>query len=73
VAIWLLYRAWKTKSNTVTVSSGRLEAHGIDRWVKRRALRKLETAGLIAVKQRRGRAPVVTLLHASKGVTTAHR
>ena len=72
VAIWLLYRAWKTKSNTVTVSSGQLEAHGIDRWVKRRALRKLEAAGLITVKRQHGRAPVVTLLHVAKDVTDAH-
>ena len=72
VAIWVLYRAWKTKSNTVVLSSGQFEALGIDRWVKRRALRKLEAAGLITVKRQHGRAPVVTLLHVAEDVTDAH-
>ena len=34
---------------------------GIDRAAKLRALRALETAGLIAVARRRGRFPTVTL------------
>jgi hypothetical protein len=72
VAIWLLYRAWKTKSNIVVLSTGQLEAHGISRWSKQRALRKLETGGLVAVKRQHGRAPVVTLLHSLKDGADAH-
>jgi hypothetical protein len=72
VAIWLVYRAWKTKSNTVVLSTGHLEAHGISRWSKQRALRKLETAGLIEVRRQHGRAPVVTLLHQFKDGADTH-
>jgi hypothetical protein len=60
VMIWLLYRAWKTGSNTVVLSNRPI--HYINRSTKRRALLKLEKAGLIRVDRGRGRAPVVTLV-----------
>jgi hypothetical protein len=72
VTIWLLYRAWETKSNTVVLSTGQLEAYGISRWSKQRALRKLETAGLIEVRRQHGRAPVVTMLHEFKDGADTH-
>ncbi len=62
VVVWLLYRAWKMSSRTVVLSNGQLEAHGINRKTKYRALQELETAGLIKVGRRRGRGVTVTML-----------
>jgi hypothetical protein len=63
VGLWLLYLAWKTKSNKVTLPNGQLEARGVSRKVKSRALRQLEAAGLIKVSRRKYKTPTVTLLH----------
>jgi DNA-binding MarR family transcriptional regulator len=63
VVLWLLYRAWKSGSPTVPLSNRQLEVRGVHRKTKHRALKELEAAGLIKLDRRRGRAPVVTLLH----------
>jgi hypothetical protein len=63
VWIWLLYLAWKANSNTVTVPNWKLEACGIDRCTKYRALRELEAAGLIQVERPKRKSPIVTLLY----------
>jgi hypothetical protein len=63
VALWLLRLAWKDHNKTVSLPNAQLEAHGIDRRTKRRALQELEAAGLIRIERRSRKAPVVTLLH----------
>lgn len=62
VGMLLLHMAWRAKSMTFTLPNGVLERYGVGRRVKRRALRKLERAGMITVTQKRGCAPVITLL-----------
>jgi hypothetical protein len=58
LVIWVLYRSWKTGSDTVKIS----DALGLSRWAKQRALRKLERTGVFDVKRGGpGRAPVVAL------------
>jgi hypothetical protein len=63
VWVWLLHLAWKANSNTVTLPNGKLEARGINRMTKNRALRELETAGLVQVARRKGKSPIVTVLY----------
>ena len=62
VWVWLLHRAWKRQSQTITVPSGELTKFGVNRESKRRALRQLEAAGLISIDQRSRKTPLVTLL-----------
>jgi hypothetical protein len=61
VYIDLLYRAWKANGQSFTMPSGALEKRGASRWVKARALRDLEVAGLVTVERRTGKNPRVTL------------
>jgi hypothetical protein len=63
VLIWLLHLAWKTKAMTFKLSNAPLASYGVSRETKRRALVKLETAGLIKVERLHGRATIVTLLN----------
>jgi hypothetical protein len=63
VGIWLLHLAWKAGKLTFPIPNGKLEAHGVSRKVKWAALNKFEVAGLIKVDRRRGKSPLVTLLH----------
>jgi len=60
--VWLTYQAWRTKSTTFAVPNKALADYGVSRKVKFLALRQLEAAGLIKVKRRPRRHPVVTLL-----------
>lgn len=59
---WLLYQTWHTGSDTVTVPNGALAKYGISREIKRRALKQLESAGLITV-ERPSRKTVIVTLH----------
>jgi len=61
--IWLLHLAWKRKCTTFGLSNTALARYGVSRETKRRALAKLEAAGLIKVERRPGRATIVTLLN----------
>jgi hypothetical protein len=61
VWLWLVQQTRRTKSHTVTVSNEVLQQYGIYRYVKRRALLKLEMVGLITVERRQGKAPRVRL------------
>jgi Mn-dependent DtxR family transcriptional regulator len=61
VAIELLHAAWKAHSSSFPLPNGRLARLGVSREVKRRALQKLERAGLITVDRRHGKTPTVTL------------
>lgn len=62
VPIWLRHMAWKSRSETFALSNADLARYGVDRQVKRRALKALTEAGLIKVEQLPGRATIVTLL-----------
>jgi hypothetical protein len=61
-----LYRRWLTRKreeSAITASNVMLAGPGFSREVKRRALRKLETVGLLEVVDRRnGRAPRIRLI-----------
>jgi hypothetical protein len=54
---------FKEKENPMQLNSSRLNAMGIDRHTRQRALRKLEKAGVIKVEPKgAGKAPLVKLL-----------
>jgi hypothetical protein len=63
VWLWMLYLSWKEHSSTFKLPNERLAVHGVSRSAKTRALRNLETAGLIQVARGRGKSPTVTLLY----------
>ena len=63
LAIWRLSGAMK--SPTVRLSNTEVKYLGVDRFAKARALRLLQEAGLLAVQQKRGQLPLVTLLNVS--------
>jgi len=62
VWILLLYLAWKNKSATFPLSNTIVARYGVSREIKRRMLKKLETAGLIKVEWRPSKSPIVTLM-----------
>jgi hypothetical protein len=62
VWVWLIHRAWQTKSSTVSVPNGALAKLGVSRNVKRKALQQLEAAGLVAINRQSRKTPSVTLL-----------
>jgi hypothetical protein len=62
VMVELLYASWKAKSQTFPLPNGRLAKLGVSREIKRRVLRDLEQAGLIAVDRSSIRRFVVTLI-----------
>jgi len=61
VLVWLLYLAWKTKSNTFPLTN--VQLRGVHRNTKYKMLRELEAAGLIQVRREGNKAPIVTLLY----------
>ena len=63
VWVWLLHLAWKARSNTFPLPNGQLHHRGVGRNTKLRTLRELERAGLIQITWRRGKSPIVALLH----------
>jgi hypothetical protein len=62
VLIELAHQRFKARENPVALTNAALRSVGVTHWAKRRALRKLETAGLVTVLWRGKRAPLVTLL-----------
>ena len=62
VLVEVAYLAFKAHGKPVPIANKTLRTIGIDRWAKTRALRQLETAGIITVTRRnRGRSPLVSL------------
>jgi hypothetical protein len=64
--VWIMlhHMAWQTGCTAFPLSNAVLAKYGVNREVKRRALKALEASGLIQVERRHGRAPVVTLVSA---------
>jgi hypothetical protein len=65
VGLVLWYAAGWAQSASVRLSNVLCLGFGVDRNAKYRALFCLEDAGLIAVKRKRGRSPLVTILDGS--------
>ena len=61
VSYFLLYEAWRTQSRVVKLTNAALAQLGVRRQGKSRALQQLRGAGLVAVEERRGRSPLVTV------------
>jgi hypothetical protein len=61
VAIELLYAVFRTGSATFPLPNAGLAKIGVSKDVKRRALQRLEKAGLITVERKNGKTPEVTL------------
>ena len=64
LVVWLYihYRVWAEKQDTVKLSNAALRSWGVGRKTKYTALRLLADAGLIKVDVAPRRSPVVTLL-----------
>jgi|RhiMethySRZTD1v2_1073278.scaffolds.fasta_scaffold2866341_2 hypothetical protein len=62
VSIELLHAAWKAKSPSFPLPNGRLKRLGVSRETKRRALRDLERAGLVAIERPARKTAIVTLV-----------
>lgn len=62
VALALRFEAGRRKSREVTLTTAILERFDVNRKAKYRALNSLESAGLIRVRRRLRRNPVVTIL-----------
>jgi hypothetical protein len=62
VALYVLYRHWKSGGLPVTLSNIALEDLRVDRRQKWRALRELEQLGLVTVERRKRQSPRVTAL-----------
>jgi hypothetical protein len=60
--VWLQYEAWHAECATITVTNGELEAYGVGRECKRRALLDFEKAGLITVERHGLAAVTVTVI-----------
>ena len=64
VGLLLQFRAVLNGKESVTLPKEFLSKFGVSRGTKRRALKKLEEAGLIRVEQETGRSPLITALKA---------
>jgi hypothetical protein len=62
MALFLAYQAWQTNYRPTSISNVALRDWGVSRWEKSKALQELENLGLIEVKRRGRRTPIVTLL-----------
>jgi hypothetical protein len=58
----LVYKAFRTKSQTFVMSNDLPTVHGVNREAKRRALSRFEEAGVIRIERRGHQSPIVTLL-----------
>jgi hypothetical protein len=69
LALYLLYRHWKSGGRRITLANIALASAGVSRGQKWRALGELERLKLIEVARRPKKSPLVTLLktRASKG------
>jgi hypothetical protein len=64
LCIWRLIGVMKDR---VRLATKEVEALGVDRHAKSRAIRSLERAGLITVERKRGRFPIVTVVRGATG------
>ena len=64
VGLLLQFRKLLLGKDSVTLPKEFLSKFGVSRGTKRRALKKLEEAGLIRVAQETGRSPLITVLKA---------
>lgn len=62
VGIVLWFRAGIEQNRTIKLSNLSVKVVGLTRYSKNRALKHLESAGLITVERCAGRSPVVTIL-----------
>jgi hypothetical protein len=60
LCVWRLVGVMK--KDTVRLATKEVEAMGVDRHAKSRAIRHLEQAGLVAVERKQGRFPIVTVV-----------
>ena len=65
VAIVLWFLSGVKKSKVIALPNKILSEFGVDRYAKKRALDRLEEAGLVSVSQSTGRSPIVTILEIS--------
>lgn len=70
LCIWRLVGVMK--SGTILLSTVEVEALGVDRYAKSRALKALQRAGLITFESRRGRFPRVTLISEARPSQDCH-
>jgi len=64
-ALWQLAGLRSTRDN-LPLSTERVQAFGVTRQAKSRALAELQRAGLVSVESRPGRTPLVSILKAGK-------
>ena len=62
VAITLWFLVGLKRSHEVPLSHSTLRLFGVSRQASYRALKRLETVGLVSVDRHRGRNPIVTIL-----------
>jgi hypothetical protein len=63
VALYLLHLDWKGGGKPFKLSNKSLEADGVSRQSKGRALTRLEALGLIRIERRAKRSPIIHLSH----------
>ena len=62
IAIYLLYQDWRSGGEPVPMSNMAAKAVGVNRWTKWEVLREMEARGLIRIKERPRRSPLVAVL-----------
>jgi hypothetical protein len=62
VAMYVLYLHWKNQGKPFKLANGMLDYDGISRDSKTRALKELESRGLVTVEWRPKKAPIVRVL-----------
>jgi hypothetical protein len=62
VAIHLLYEHWRASARPIQLSNVALRSQGLSSKSKWRALRELESAGLIRIEPRARKSPVIHVL-----------
>jgi hypothetical protein len=67
VALHLLDQSFKEHRHTVRLANGVMVMKGVTRWQKWRALKELETFGLINIENRPRKTPEITLLYPEEG------
>jgi hypothetical protein len=61
VALFLLYEHWRNGRRPIRLSNSALISEGVTRSSKSRALQELEHLGLVKIKRRPQKSPMVTL------------